>query len=138
MTQPLDDPGRRFLETQPVGTLTTLRPDGKARSSVVYFTLDGDRVRISTVAKRAKARDVERTGWASFCVMGHEKPFPSLTVEGAARIVTEDIGPATAALLEKITGQAPEAVPTDEQLAVGGRVILEIDVERVYGVSYVS
>ncbi len=138
MSGPLDDASRRFLETQPVGTLTTLRSDGKARSSVVYFTLEGDRIRISTVAKRAKARDVTRTGWASFCVMGHEKPFPSLSVEGPARIVTRDIGPATAALLEKITGKTPDAVPTDEQLAVGGRVILEIDVERVYGVSYVS
>jgi hypothetical protein len=28
-------------------------------------------------AQRLKARDVERSGWASLCVMGHEAPYPS-------------------------------------------------------------
>ncbi len=39
MESSLDEPTRNFLTDQLVGTLTTLRPDGKARSTVVYFAL---------------------------------------------------------------------------------------------------
>jgi len=134
----IEAPVHEFLERQSVGTLATVRPDGKARHTLVYYDVTGAVIRISTEAARGKARDVERTGWASLCVMGHEKPWPSCTLEGAARVVREGIGPATAALLGKITGNAPDPAPSDEQLAAAGRVILEIAVERVYGVSYVA
>ena len=72
----------RFLDLQPVGVVSTLRADGTARQSVTYFVRDGGRVFISTESTRAKARDVERSGWASLCVVGHARPFPSVTVEG--------------------------------------------------------
>lgn len=134
----LDEPIRRFLDDAPVGTLATLRPDGRPRHTLVYFVRDGERILLSTEGKRGKARDVERTGWASFCVMGHQKPFPSLTVEGPARVLRGGIGDATARVMQKITGNVPDATPTDEQLAAADRVILEITVDRVYGVSYVG
>jgi PPOX class probable F420-dependent enzyme len=138
MATKLDDKAARFLDEAPVGTLATLRPDGKIRHTLVYFVRDGDRILLSTEGKRGKARDVGKTGWASFCVMGHAKPFPSLTVEGPARVLRKDIGEPTARVMQKITGKAPQATPSDEQLAASDRVILEIEVERVYGVSYVG
>jgi PPOX class probable F420-dependent enzyme len=134
----LDGPVRQFLDDAPVGTLATLRADGKPRHTLVCFVRDGARILLSTEGKRGKARDVERTGWASFCVMGHEKPFPSLTVEGPARVLREGIGEATARVMQKITGNTPDTPPTDEQLAAGDRVILEIGIERIYGISYVA
>ena len=138
MTEAIEAPVRDFLARESVGTVVTIRPDGKARHTLVYYDVEGGVVRISTEAARGKARDVERSGWASLCVMGHEKPWPSCTVEGPARIVRKGIGEATAALLGKITGNRPDPPPADEQLAAAGRVILEIAVERVYGVSYVA
>jgi hypothetical protein len=72
---------RSFLEEEPVGVVGTTRTDGSVRQSVAYLVLDDDRVLISTESKRAKARDVQRTGRASYCVLGHEQPFPSVTVE---------------------------------------------------------
>ena len=45
------------------------------------------------------------------------------------------LGQPTARLLARITGQTPSL--TDDALAAMGRVILEVVVERVYGVSYV-
>jgi PPOX class probable F420-dependent enzyme len=138
MSSELTEPVRKFLESQPVGTVATVRPDGKIRNTVVYYVLDGDRILISTQSRRGKGRDVQRTGWASFCVVGHEKPFPSCTIEGPARILTEGIGQATARILETIRGVRPPTVPTDEGLAQLDRVILEIQAERVYGVSYIS
>ena len=138
MSNPLEDPVRSFLERESVGSVVTIRRDGKARQTIVYYVLDGDRILMSTEAPRGKARDVERSGWASFCVMGHAKPWPSCTVEGPAQILREGIGDATARILEKITGNRPDPAPSDEQLAAAGRVILAIDIARVYGVSYVS
>lgn len=136
MAGALTDRVRAFLDEHPVGVLATQRPDGSARQSVVYHVIDGDRILISTEATRAKARDVVRTGRASYCVLGHEKPFPSVTVEGPARILTEGIGETTARLFGRISGQAPAEPPSDEALAEMGRVILELTVDHVYGVAH--
>ena len=80
--------------------------DGRPRQSVVYYVRDGERLLISTESKRLKARDVRRTGWASLCVLGHEQPHPSAVFSGPAEILTEDIGPATAPIMQRIAGDA--------------------------------
>ena len=129
---------RRFLEQQRIGVLATTRADGSFRQTVVNHVMDGDRVLISTEGKRAKARDVRRTGRASYCVLGHEKPFPSVTVEGPARILTTGIAEATTRIFESITGEKPADPLTDEILAGVDRVILELTVEHVYGVSHME
>jgi PPOX class probable F420-dependent enzyme len=134
----LDDSVRAFVEEVPAGVLATTRADGRSRQSVVYHVLDGDRLLISTESKRGKARDVERTGWASLCVVGSDRPFPSVTLEGPARIRRTDIGPPTARIIERILGAPADAVQTDNELAAIDRVILEIEVGRVYGASYLS
>ena len=129
---------RAFLDSNRVGVLATATAHGRPRQSLVYFARDADRLVISTVGDRLKARDVHRTGWASLCVMGHELPYPSATFSGPAQILTENIGPSTAAIGQRITGDAEPPEPmTDEALASVGRVILAIDVERVTSVSYV-
>jgi len=127
----------RFLDHEPVGVVSTLRPDGTPRQSVTYFIRDGGRIFISTESKRAKARDVERSGWASLCVVGHAPPFPSVTVEGPARILRSGIADATARIFVKMAGGDPPEL-TDETLAGMDRVILEISVDRVYGASYLN
>jgi PPOX class probable F420-dependent enzyme len=128
---------REWLDSQPVGVLATLGPDGAPRQSLVYFARDGDRLLISTLADRLKARDVRRTGRASLCVMGHEPPFPSATFSGPAEVITSGIGPATAAIAQRVTRSAEPPEPlTDEALASVGRVILAIAVERVSAAGY--
>jgi hypothetical protein len=106
------------------------------RQTLVYYVLDGDRILISTEGRRGKARDVARTGWASFCVFAHARPFASVTVEGPARVLRENVGEPTARILEKIRGERPPLAPDDAALARQDRVILEITIERVYGASY--
>ena len=133
----MTDAVRDFLAAQPVGVLGTTRADGSIRQTLVYHVLDGDRVLVSTLAPRAKARDVRRTGRASYCVFAHEKPFASLTVEGPAEILTTGIAAPTEKILSRITGRPPGGPLTDEVLGAMGRVILALTVERVYGVSYV-
>ncbi|MBV9153273.1 MAG: hypothetical protein JO204_16025, partial [Alphaproteobacteria bacterium] len=106
---------------------------------LVYFAREGDRLVISTLADRLKAQDVRRSGWASLCVMAHEPPYPSATFSGSAEILTENIGPPTARVMQRIT-RAPEppAAMSDEALGEVGRVILAITVERVTAASYIE
>ena len=135
----LTDELRAHLDRERVGVLATAATNGRPRQSLVYFARDGDRLLVSTLGDRLKARDVERTGWASLCVRGDSPPFPSATLAGAARIRTEGIGPGTAAVMQRIAGSPQPPEPqTDEALVAVGRVLLEIDVERVGPVSYLD
>ncbi len=128
---------RRFLESVPVGVLGTVRPDGRARQSTVYFVLDGSTVWVSTEAPRAKAADVGRTGWASLCVVGPAAPYPSVTVDGRASIEDQEVAPMTARILGRITGGEPPNL-AEADLRAAGRVLLRLDVDRVYGVSHLT
>jgi PPOX class probable F420-dependent enzyme len=135
----LTDEFREFLDGHPVGVLATRAPDDRPRQSLVYFAREGERLLISTVTDRLKARDVRRTGWASLCVMGHQPPYPSATFAGPAEILTENIGIATAKVAQRIGGSAEPPDPmSDEALAEVGRVILAITVDQVTAASYIG
>ena len=129
---------RQFLDTHPVGVLATTAPDDHARQSLVYFAREDERLLISTLADRLKARDVRRTGWASLCVMGHEPPYPSATFSGPAEILTENIAAPTSRIAQRMTPSgAPSEPPTDEMLRAAGRIVLAITIERVSATSYI-
>ena len=127
-----------FLDRERLGVLATVGEHGRPRQSLVYFARRGDRLLVSTEAGRWKARDVERTGWASLAVRGDEAPYPSATVAGSATIISDGVGPLTALVAQRVMGldEPPEPQP-DEPLAEAGRVILAIDVEHVGPVSYI-
>jgi nitroimidazol reductase NimA-like FMN-containing flavoprotein (pyridoxamine 5'-phosphate oxidase superfamily) len=126
-----------FLDAHRVGVLATVDDVAMPRQSVVYYVRDEERLLISTESKRLKARDVSRSGWASLCVLGHERPYPSAVFSGPAEILTEDIGPATAAIMQRI-GDLPEPpeAQSDEALAAVDRVILAITIQAVSAVNY--
>ena len=132
----LTDAVRRFIDDHETGVVATEGRDGLPRQTVVYHVRDGDRLLISTTHDRAKARDVERTGRASYAVMGNAKPYPQVVVTGPARILREGIADATSRIFGRITGTTPEPPLTDEGLAAMKRVILELSIERVAAVSY--
>ncbi len=128
-----------FLDSRPVGVLATQAANGRPRQSIVYYARDGDRLLISSVHERHKVRDVERTGWASLNVAGAERPFPSATLSGPAEVLRENIGPATAAVAQRVMGSdEPPEEQSDAALASVGRVIIAITVERVSAVSYLD
>jgi PPOX class probable F420-dependent enzyme len=135
----LTDEVRGFLDAHRVGVLATIAADGRPRQSVVYYVREGERLLISTEAKRLKARDVRRSGWASLCVRGDEQPYPSAVFSGPAEILTQGIGAATAAIMQRIAGapEPPEPL-TDEALAAADRVVLAITVESVTAVNYLD
>jgi PPOX class probable F420-dependent enzyme len=130
---------REFLDGHRVGVLATVAEDGRPRQSLVYYARDGEHLLLSTLTQRLKAKDVERSGWASLCVMGHELPYPSAVFSGRAEILTQNIGAATATVVQKITGSAEPPEPqTDEGLAAVGRVVMTIAIERVSAVNYIE
>jgi hypothetical protein len=126
-----------FLDAHRVGVLATVDKVAMPRQSVVYYVREERRLLISTESKRLKAGYVRRSGWASLCVLGHERPYPSAVFSGPAEILTEGIGPATAAIVHRIADlpEPPEA-QSDEALAAIDRVILAITVEAVRAVNY--
>jgi hypothetical protein len=128
-----------FLDEQIVGALVTRSAAGSVHQSLVYYARQDDLLLISTVVGRRKARDVEETGWASLCVMGHERPFPSVTVSGAAEIRHERIGAPTAEIGRRMLGlDEPPEEQSDEALAQVGRVILALRVELIGPASYLE
>lgn len=130
---------RDFLDEHVVGVLASEPDGGHARQSVVYYVRDGERLLISSVAGRAKVRDVETAGWASLCVMAPQHPFPSATFSGPAEVLTHDIGPPTAAVAQRfMQADEPPEPQTDEALAAVGRVIIAIAIQRVAAVSHLE
>ena len=128
-----------FLDAHRVGVLATVDEVDMPRQSVVYYVRDEQRLLISTQSKRLKARDVRRSGWASLCVLGHERPYPSAVFSGPAEILTENIGPATAAIVQRIADMPDPPPPeSDEALAAIDRVVLSIAIEGVNAVNYLD
>jgi Pyridoxamine 5'-phosphate oxidase len=125
-----------FLDAHHVGVLATVDEVAMPRQSVVYYVREEQRLLSSTESKRLKARDVRRSGWASLCVLGHERLYPSAVFSGPAEILTENISPATAAIMQRIADlpEPPEA-QSDEALAAIDRVILVITGEAVTAVN---
>jgi hypothetical protein len=139
MSAPLSAELERFVDEHFVGALATRSGEGRIHQSLVYYVREGEELLISTLAGRRKALDVEQTGWASLCVMAHERPFASVTVSGAAELRRTGIGEATAAVMQRVLGaeEAPEA-QTDEALAEVGRVIVAMRIEHVGPATYVG
>ncbi len=135
----LTDQLRDFLDAHRLGVLATANKDGKPRQSVVYYVRDADRLLISTMSERLKAKDVQRTGWASLSVRADQQPYPSATFSGPAKILTENIGQSTARIMQRIAAMdEPPEPQSDDALAEIGRVILAITVDRVSAVSHMG
>ena len=130
---------RELLDSQVVGVMATEPPQGHPLQSVVYYVRDEERLLISSVAGRSKVKDVERTGWASLCVMSFAHPYPSATFSGSTEVLTEHIGDPTAALAQRFMqlDELPEP-QTDEALASVGRVIVAIAIERVAAIGHLG
>jgi PPOX class probable F420-dependent enzyme len=127
----------KLLDSNKLATLATVGEDGLPRLSVVYYARRGERIFISTLRERLKAKDIERGGWAALSVRGEEPPYPSATFSGSAVLRTTGIGEDTALVMGRIAGlPEPPEPQTDEALAEVGRVLIEITVDRVSAESH--
>ena len=76
-----------LLTAANTAVLTTLQGDGSPNSSPVWFWFDGGRITISTLAERAKHRNVQRDPRVSFTVVDPVRPLRYLEVR--ANVVVE-------------------------------------------------
>ncbi len=77
---------RKFVEQHRTCVFAFQRKQGPPSMSVVYYVMDGDDLLISTMAARAKAKAIARTGEASVCVLDEQWPLTYLQLYGPARV----------------------------------------------------
>lgn len=77
---------REFVRAHRTCVFGYERKDAPPSMSIVYYTMDGDDILISTMAGRAKARAVERLGRVSLCVLDEQWPLTYLVVYGKATL----------------------------------------------------
>ncbi len=71
--------------------LATVRADGRPHVAPVWFTLDGDAIIFTTWHTTVKAANLRRDPRVSLCVDDESPPFAFVLVEGAARIIDDDL-----------------------------------------------
>ncbi len=124
-----------FVNQHRWAVLTTLRTTGSASSSVVAYARQGDELLISTPGSTFKRKTIDQDPRVSLCIISNQEPFNFVTIEGEARIVTEDLVEGTKlvfANIESVGYELPEDLPA--WLERQRRVIIRITPGRVSGV----
>jgi PPOX class probable F420-dependent enzyme len=69
--------------------LTTINPDGMPQSSVVWSTVDGDEILLSTIRGRRKCRNLERDPRATLLAYDPEDPYFYAELRGTVTLTEE-------------------------------------------------
>ncbi len=127
----LPEPVRAFLDPPRFAVLSTIREDGSAHLTVVWYERRGDEVIVNTTVPRSKARNIERDPRVSLLVGEMER---YVRLEGEARALATG-----AAALADIRGMAVrydgEAAADRQARTVWStqeRVTYAIAVKRLY------
>lgn len=128
---------REFVERHRTCVFGYQRKEGPPSMSIVYYTMDGDDLLISTMADRAKAKAVQRLGEVSICVLDEEWPLTYLVIYGKARVERDfkQTGTVMMKVGEIMSGNPiPESArPVVEEMAKReDRVVLRISPEFTF------
>ena len=118
----------RLLDGRNYAVMATVNPDGSPQTSVIWVGRDGDDLLFSTVAGRAKHRNLERDPRVSVTVIDSADPENYVELRGRASM-TPDVGRRVDTELSwKYDGRDPGA---DRPGAV--RVVVRMIVEKATG-----
>lgn len=95
----------RFLNDQRLAVLGTVKADGSAQLTPVYFAWDGKLLYLSITKTRAKYANIRRDPRVTLCVIQDTPPYPSLTIYGRAEIEEDDILDHSLAVVHKFRGE---------------------------------
>ncbi len=128
---------RAFVERHRTCVFGYQRKEGPPSMSIVYYTMDGDDLLISTMAGRAKVKAVQRLGEVSICVLDEQWPLTYLVIYGKARVERdlEQTGTVMMKVGEIMSGNPiPESArPVVEQMAKReDRVVLRVSPEFTF------
>jgi PPOX class probable F420-dependent enzyme len=80
----------RDLLTRPIcGVLTTIGPDGRPQSSLVWADLDGECARVNTTLERQKGRNLMANPKVSLLIVDPDNTSRFIQLRGDAELVTE-------------------------------------------------
>jgi PPOX class probable F420-dependent enzyme len=80
----LPDAVRAFLDAPRLAVLATIRDDGSAHLTVVWYARRGDELIVNTTVPRSKARNLDRDPRAALLVGEMER---YVRIEGPARVI---------------------------------------------------
>lgn len=131
----IPDEHRTFLDSHRLCVVGFAAKNGPPNLSPVYYVVDGDDILISTTAARGKAKQAQRTGEVTLCVLEEQYPFAYLNVYGSARVEDEGAAELMLRIGEKMTGSVlPEAArqAMEQRARDEGRVVLRVTPKRYF------
>jgi PPOX class probable F420-dependent enzyme len=81
---------RDLVECPPAAALTTIGADGYPQTSLVWCDFDGRYVRVNTMARFAKARNMRRDPRVALLCFDPNQPLRYLEIRGTVVDMTED------------------------------------------------
>ncbi|WP_028922668.1 PPOX class F420-dependent oxidoreductase [Pseudonocardia acaciae] len=126
MTDKLPERAKELLDGTELVVLTTLNADGSPHSTPIWALRDGDDVLMSTVARRVKARNLERDPRASVVVIDPENPVRYFSINGSVAVSLDEDRRVLDQLSIKYMGK-----PYPPEDAANVRVVLRLTPSRV-------
>jgi len=142
MTTPHQTRLATLFGDQGVGTLVTLKSDGRPQLSNVLYAYDAPahRFRVSITATRAKTANIRRDPRVSLHVSG-EGGWSYTVAEGVAELSPPAADPhdptveALVLLYQRLSGEHPDWVEFRESMVRERRLLLTVTVKRFYGLA---
>ena len=100
----LSDGVRRLFDGKNFAVLSTLEPDGRPQSTVVWTKRDGHDIVFALPKNRRKTANLTRDPRATVVVFDAAKPYESAQVQGIAHIEDDPEGLLVEELSQKYTG----------------------------------
>ena len=122
------------LLTRPIcGVLTTMGPDGRPESSLVWVDFDGECARVNTTLERRKGRNLLANPKVSLLVVDPANTGRFIQIRGDAELVTDGALEHLDALTRKYTRHPAYygCIYPHEQRARETRVICRIQARRI-------
>jgi PPOX class probable F420-dependent enzyme len=100
----LPDKVRTLFDGRNFAVLSTLEPDGKPHSTVVWVQRDGDDLLFALPKSRRKTANLHRDPRAAVVIFDPASPYDSVQVQGTASIEDDPDGTLIDELSHKYTG----------------------------------
>ncbi|MDN5914348.1 MAG: PPOX class F420-dependent oxidoreductase [Pseudonocardia sp.] len=101
---PLSDEVRALFDGKNFAVLSTLEPDGRPHSTVVWVKRDGDDLLFALPKSRRKSANLDRDPRATVVIFDAATPYESAQVQGTTVLDDDPDGKLVDALSHKYTG----------------------------------
>jgi PPOX class probable F420-dependent enzyme len=101
---PLNDKVRTLFDDKNFAVLSTLEPDGRPHSTVVWVKRDGDDLLFALPRSRRKTANLRRDPRVAVAIFDPASPYESVQVQGTASLEDDPDGTLIDELSHKYTG----------------------------------